>query len=138
MKGSPVTADVPFEEVLARDAGVLERLGLRYDWHREGVCRMSATVLPEMVNAAGFAHGAMFFALADTAAAYAVRSLEVYGVTTDANMHYAKGAEAGEEIYVEATVINRSRRLASIRAEVRRLEDDRLLTHGTFTFMLLG
>ena len=134
----PMSEQLTFEEVLARDAGMFKRLGMRYEWHRDGACRIAATVDAEVVNAAGFAHGALYFALADTASAYAIRSLGVFGVTTDANMHYARGAAAGDDIHVLAEVMSRSRRLASIRAEVRRTADDVLLTHGTFSFLLLG
>ncbi len=133
-----MTDQKSFEEVLAEDAAVAERFGYQYEWHKDGVCRLSATVLPEFVNAAGFAHGGLYFTMCDTASAYAVRSLGVYGVTTDANIHYARGAKAGEAIHAIAQVVSRSKRLASIRAEVRRSEDDQLLTHGTYTFTLLG
>ena len=123
-----------FDEVLARDAGVLERFAARFDWRKDGRCQLSATVPQEFINAAGFAHGGLFFGIADTAAAYAVGSLGQPGVTVDASIQLMKGAVAGDELTVLAEVIHRSRRLATVRAEVRRA--DELLATASFSFLL--
>ena len=105
----------------------------------EGVCRLRATVPASLVNAAGFAHGGVAFALLDTACAYALGSLETRGVTINANTTFVKGAAAGSELEAVVNVVSRSRRVATLRGEVFLLDDGErvLAAHGSFVFQLI-
>jgi len=126
------------QEVLQKDAGFLDHFGMQFIRAEAGVCEMEATVKPELINASGLAHGGLLFALADTACAYAVGSLGTRGATINANLNYVRAASAGQRIVGRAEVVNRSRRMVSLRAEVVTGDaDSRLLAHGTFAFMLL-
>ena len=104
-----------------------------------GVCRLRANVPASLVNAAGFAHGGVAFALLDTACAYALGSLEARGVTINANTTFVKGAAAGSELEAVVSVVSRSRRVATLRGEVFLLEDGEsvLAAHGSFVFQLI-
>lgn len=133
-----MSIDARQQEVLEKDAGILDHFGMRFIRAERGVCEMEAAVKPELINAAGLAHGGLLFALVDTACAYAVGSLGTRGATINANLNYVRAASAGQRIVGRAEVVNSSRRLVSLRAEVVTGDADaRLLAHGTFTFMLL-
>lgn len=127
---------------LAADQGIVECFGMSVLRAEDGICEIQAIVPQKLVNAAGFAHGSMAFALLDTACAYALGSLEVQGVTVNANTTYVKGAGAGANMYATVEVVSRSRRVASLRGEAF-IEDDTeaskplvLAAHGTFVFQL--
>ncbi len=133
-----MSIDARQQEVLKKDAGILDHFGMRFIRAEQGVCEMEATVKPELINAAGLAYGGLLFALADIACAYAVGSLGTRGATINANLNYVRAASAGQRIVGRAEVVSRSRRLVSLRAEVVTGDvDSRLLAHGTFSFMLL-
>ncbi len=133
-----MTIDARQQEVLQKDAGILDHFGMRFIRSEQGVCEMEATVKPELINAAGLAYGGLLFSLVDIACAYAVGSLGTRGATINANLNYVRAAAAGQRIVGRAEVVNRSRRLVSLRAEVVTGDaDSRLLAHGTFVFMLL-
>ena len=133
-----MSIDARQQAVLLKDAGILDHFGMEFIRAEQGVCEMEATVKPELINAAGLAHGGLLFALADTACAYAVGSLGTRGATINANMTYVHAATAGQHLVGKAEVVNRSRRLVSLRAEVvTGGADSRLLAHGTFVFMLI-
>ena len=133
-----MSIDARQQEVLKKDAGILDHFGMRFIRAEQGVCEMEATVMPELINAAGLAYGGLVFALADIACAYAVGSLGTRGATINANLNYVRAASAGQRIVGRAEVVSRSRRLVSLRTEVVTDDaDSRLLAHGTFSFMLL-
>lgn len=121
------------------DQGILQNFGMSVLRATAGSCEMAATVPAALVNAAGFAHGAIAFALLDTACAYALGSLEVRGVTVNANTTYVKGAEAGAKLDAKVEVISRSRRVATLRGEVFVVTDSdrQLAAHGSFVFQLI-
>ena len=128
---------------LAADKGIVECFGMSVLRAEDGTCEIEAIVPEELVNAAGFAHGSMAFALLDTGCAYALGSLEVRGVTVNANMTYVKGAGVGANMYAKVEVVSRSRRVASLRGEAyirsspEPANDLELAAHGTFVFQLI-
>ena len=121
------------------DQGILEAFGMTIVRARDGACELTAVVPPGLVNAAGFAHGSVAFSLLDTACAYALGSLEVRGVTINANTTYVKGAAAGQRLTARVSVLSRTRRTASLRGEVYLAGEDaaELAAHGTFVFQLI-
>ncbi len=126
-------------QALEADQGILQVFGMSVETAHAGVCRLRATVPGALVNAAGFAHGSIAFALLDTACAYALGSLETRGVTVNANTTYVKGAAAGSELEAVVSVASRSRRVATLRGEVFLLDDGErvLAAHGSFVFQLI-
>ncbi len=132
-----MTDRLSMEEVLDRDRGILEHFGMQVLTLGAGTCELQATVKPELINAAGFAHGGLMFAVADSACAYATGSLGARGATISSGFNFCKAARAGMTIHCVAEVISRSRRLVTLGARLSDASDQQLLAHGTFTFMLL-
>ena len=124
---------------LDADQGIVDTFGTTVLEARDGVCRLRLEVPEHLVNAAGFGHGSLAFAILDTGCAYALGSLECRGVTVNANMTYVRGAEAGACLEAEVSVVSRSRRLATLRGEAYLVAsgERQLAAHGTFVFQLL-
>lgn len=127
------------QPVLQADQGILDAFGMHVDTLVEGRCEFSAQVPETLVNARGFAHGAISFALMDTAAAYVLRTVEAGGVTTNANVTYVRGAGAGDALRGEVTVMHAGQRTASVRGqvEVQVKGTWKLAAHGVFSFQVL-
>ena len=126
-------------QILVADQGILDTFCMRVLRAQNGVCELQSTVPDALVNAAGFAHGSFAFSLLDTACAYALTSLEVRGVTVNANTTYVKAASAEDVITVKAEVISKSRRTASLRGEayIQHETGTVLAAHGSFVFQLI-
>ena len=122
--------------LMQRDQSVLELFGISVQQAHDGHCRLHAQVTEQLVNGAGFAHGALAFALLDTACAYAVASLETLGVTVNANVSYVKGSQQGDQLDAQVSVVSRSKRLLTLTGEVHN-QDAQLVAHGSFMFQLL-
>ena len=126
-------------ELVAKDQSILDLFGMRVDSACDGVCEVSCVVPASLVNAAGFAHGSIAFSLMDTACAYALASVGVRGVTISGNTTYVKGAQADSVLLARATVVSRTRRVASLQGEtfVETAEGRELAAHGSFVFQLI-
>lgn len=124
---------------LEKDQGILQAFGMSLQQAADGVCEFSAIVPDTLVNAAGFAHGSIAFALLDTACAYALSSTGVRGVTVNANTSYIKAAQAGSQLRASVQVVSRSRRMATLRGEVYLVDEPEpvLAAHGSFVFQLI-
>ena len=123
---------------LEADHGILQTFGLEVINIADGVCELDCTVPPNLVNAAGFAHGSIAFSVMDTACAYALRSVGTRGVTVHGDTHFVKGAAGGDQLYVRVEIVSRSRRVATLRGETYKVEDEErvLIAHGSFVFQL--
>jgi len=126
-------------EALERDQGILQSFGMSLEKALDGECVFHATVPDTLVNAAGFAHGSIAFALLDTACAYALSSTGTRGVTLNANTSYIRGAQAGSRLRAAVQVVSRTRRIATLRGEVYLINEPepQLAAHGTFVFQLI-
>ena len=122
-------------QVSQEDAGILQTFNMSVIHAWEGVCQLECTVPPSLVNAAGFGHGAIAYALLDTACAYALGTLELRGVTTHGDINYVAGSQAGSELHAEVQVLSHSKRVATLRGEVY-LGQRQLAAHGSFVFQL--
>ena len=114
---------------------MLDHYGMEFVSAAEGCARLRAMVAGKMMNAAGYASGALTFALADTACAYALNSAGARGVTLNANISYLQAAKAGMSLEATAQVTKLGSRVAHLEADVRCGED--CIAKGTFTFMLV-
>ena len=90
-------------EVLSADAG-----------HSE----LALVVTDAWVNAAGFTHGSVAYAMMDSACAYACGSLDVLGLTTSGNVTYVRGSQAGARLRATAKVVSQSRRVMTFTTEL--------------------
>lgn len=126
-------------DALIADQGIFDTFGLTVLSIADGVCELSCLVPETLINAKGFAHGSIAFAVMDTACAYALRSVGVSGVTTHGDTHFVRGAGAGDRLYVRVEVISRSRRIATLRGETFLDPADgerQLSAHGSYSFQL--
>ena len=123
---------------VAKDTSILEAFNMQLEAAGDGMCELSAVVTRELVNAGGFAHGAIAFSLMDTACAYALRSLGRSGVTLNANVTYVRGGKAGDTLRGVTHLATQTRRVATFRAETWLDTDEEpiLAAHGTFVFQL--
>ena len=121
-------------DAVAADGSLLAHHGVRFVSAREGRAVVRAKAMEVMVNAGGRVHGGLAFLIADTACAYALRSIGRGGVTPNANMTYLNAVEAGMTLEAVAEVVKAGTRMASLRAEVRSSELQ--VSHGTFDFVL--
>lgn len=114
------------QDRIARDGGVLERLNIRVDQSGSKGVRLRMTVADDMVNAGGYCHGGMLFALADTACAYALAEAGSGPVTMDAGITYLRPASAGDTVAAETEVVRAGRRVGHCEVRLSR-EDGTLL-----------
>ena len=95
---------------LARDvaAHMFAREGTSRAWGvaledvREGYARAALTVRADMLNGHGICHGAMVFAIADTAFQYACNSRNTPTVAQSASIAFVSAAREGERLVAEA------------------------------------
>jgi len=115
------------------DQPLLRHFGMAFVEAANGRAVIRAAATEGMVNAQGLVHGGLAFVMADTACAYALRSIGPPGVTQNANMTYLIGAKAGMELEAIAEVVKAGRQIASLTAQVR--AGERLIAHGMFNFI---
>lgn len=127
------------QDILTADASIQKLYGMSVERLEEGVCDFSAVVSEDLINARGFAHGSLCFALLDTAAAYALIEQGAGGVTISANMTYIRGTHAGDRLRGFVRVAHAGRRVASAQGEVSVEVDGawKLAAQGTFTFQVM-
>ncbi|HEY3811724.1 MAG TPA: hydroxyphenylacetyl-CoA thioesterase PaaI [Caulobacteraceae bacterium] len=76
--------------------------GIEIEEVREGYARIAMIVRADMLNGHRIAHGAMTFAIADTAFAYACNSRNVATVAQQASIVFLSAAHEGERLVAEA------------------------------------
>ncbi|MDD9997844.1 MAG: PaaI family thioesterase [Rhodospirillaceae bacterium] len=123
-------------KALAADLPIFEQHGMSLASAGDGRAVIRATAKKGMVNAQGMVHGGLAYVMADTASAYALRTIAPAGVTQNASITYLKGAKPGMKLEAEAVVVKAGGRMASLHAEVR--SGKSLIAHGTFNFALLS
>ena len=121
-------------DAVAADAALLAHHGIRFVSAREGRAVVEAKAMEVMVNAGGRVHGGLAFLMADTACAYALRSIGPGGVTQNANVTYLNAVEAGMTLEAVAEVVKAGARMASLKAEV--YAGGELVAHGIFNFVM--
>ena len=126
------------QRVIEEDQGILQTFGMRVVKAWEGECVIACVVPPGLVNASGFAHGAIVYAMMDTACAYTLGSVETRGVTIQGDVKYVRGGQAGSRFEARVTLASRTKRVATLRGEVYLLDSGEpvLAAHGSFVFQL--
>ncbi len=77
-------------------------LGIRRVEDHPGYSKLEMTVRPEMVNGFGIAHGAITFALADSALAFASNAHGRHAVSIEASINHLKPVKVGDLLTAEA------------------------------------
>ena len=93
--------------------------GLQIEEAREGYARVSMVVRADMLNGHGIAHGAMIFALADSAFAYVCNGGNHASVAAQASIIFVDKAAEGDTLVAEAEEVAREGRAGVTRVAVR-------------------
>ena len=98
-------------------------LGIRRIAEGEGHCKLEMEVRPEMVNGFGIAHGAMTYALADSALAFASNARGRKAVSIETSINHLKPVMAGDIITAVAEETSLGHKLAIYHVRVTRGQD---------------
>ena len=98
-------------------------LGIRRIAEGEGHCTLEMEVRPEMVNGFGIAHGAMTYALADSALAFASNARGRKAVSIETSINHLKPVMAGDVITAVAEETYLGHKLAIYHIRVTRGQD---------------
>ena len=98
-------------------------LGIRRITEGEGHCTLEMEVRPEMVNGFGIAHGAMTYALADSALAFASNARGRKAVSIETSINHLKPVMAGDIITAVAEETSLGHKLAIYHVRVTRGQD---------------
>ena len=124
------------QQLIQGDTAIRENFGIEVLSADAGHSELALVVTDAWVNAAGFTHGSVAYAMMDSACAYACASLDVLGLTTSGNVTYVRGSQAGARLRATAKVVSQSRRVMTFTTEV--VDDqEQLLAHGSFVFQLV-
>ena len=124
------------QQLIQGDTTIRENFGIEVLSADAGHSELALVVTDAWVNAAGFTHGSVAYAMMDSACAYACASLDVLGLTTSGNVTYVRGSQAGARLCATAKVVSQSRRVMTFTTEV--VDDqEQLLAHGSFVFQLV-
>ena len=118
----PPTSDalaVQVSRALIAREGTASAWGLTLEEAGEGYARVRMPVREDMLNGHRTAHGAMIFALADSAFAYACNARNVATVAQGATIHFLSPAQLGETLVAEAREVMLAGRSGSYVVEVR-------------------
>lgn len=120
------------EHMFSKDA-FSQWLGIEVKVVEAGHCRLEMTIRPEMLNGFAIAHGAISYALADSALAFASNSQGRHALSVETSIAHIVPLRAGDTIIAEAIEEQRSYRLARYRVEVRKAGERELaaLFRGT-------
>ncbi len=89
-----------------------------------GRCRCRMRVRPEMVNGFGVAHGAIVFALADSAFAFACNTEGHVTMSIENGISYPKAVHPGDDLTAIATEESAARRIAFFLVRVTNQRED--------------
>lgn len=94
-------------------------LGIELAEIREGYCRLSMVIRPEMTNGFGIAHGGITFSLADSALAFASNSYGRMAVSIETSISHLVKLKNGESIAAEAIEVSRSEKIAVYEVNIK-------------------
>ncbi|MFT7297584.1 MAG: acyl-CoA thioesterase [Sphingobacteriales bacterium] len=86
-------------------------LGIKVLETGEGISKLHMTVRKEMLNGFGIAHGAITYALADSALAFSANSHGVKSVSVETSISHIAGVKEGDQLTATATEIHKSRKI---------------------------
>ncbi len=127
--------DLPYDD----DSPFLRFVGLEIGLSEGGAGRVSLSVQPHHLQAAGQVHGGLIAVLADTAMFRAVRSLLGPGqrtTTIELKVNFLESANSGR-LTANAEVVSNDGQLMVGDIEIRH-DDGRLIAQGLGTFLVIG
>ncbi|HJW27663.1 MAG TPA: hotdog fold thioesterase [Saprospiraceae bacterium] len=95
-------------------------LGIERIEESPGYCRLAMTVRPEMVNGFGIAHGAITYALADSAFAFASNSRGRHAVSIETSINHIRHVNVGDHLMAVAEETSLSHKLGIYHVRVER------------------
>lgn len=113
-----------------------QRLGIFVEEIALGYARVTKTVTPEDLNPVGFAHGGVYFSMADTACGSAVASHGHMAVTVNASYNYFRSAKIGDTLTAEARESKFGKTICVYDVRITD-QSGTLLGTGSFTFYQL-
>ena len=114
------------EHMYRRDA-FSQWLGIRRIEERPGYCVLEMEIRPEMVNGFGIAHGAITYALADSAFAFASNSQGRKAVSIETSINHLKSVYPGDTLRAIAEETSLGNKIAVY--HVRVIRGDELVAH---------
>lgn len=100
--------------------------GIKINEARQGFVKGSLTILPEMINSVGVAHGGICFALADTCCGIAVNLHGRKCVSTETSINQFRPALAGQTIFCTTKEEFMGEKIAVMTGEVFSPEGERI------------
>lgn len=98
-------------------------LGIRRIAEGEGHCTLEMEVRPEMVNGFGIAHGAITYALADSALAFASNARGRKAVSIETSINHLKPVVPGDILTAVAEEVSLGHKLGIYNIRITRGED---------------
>ena len=98
-------------------------LGIQRIEERNGYCVLEMVVRPEMVNGFGIAHGAITYALADSALAFASNSHGRKAVSIETSINHLKTVNPGEILKAVAEETSLGHKIAIYHIKILRGEE---------------
>ena len=83
-----------------------------------GVAKMSLRIQDFHINPRNIAHGAVAYALLDTAMGMAIRTINRNVVTLQSSMNHISVAELGDDLFTEAKVVDYGKKIIVAESEV--------------------
>ena len=114
-----------------------QKLDIQLTDVRHGYAKVEKTVSEDDLNPLGYAHGGLYYTMADNAAGSAAAAHGVLMVTSSGNYNYFRSAELGDHLTAEATEIKYGQTLAVYDVRITD-QNGTLLGTGTFTFCSTG
>ena len=112
------------------------RLNIVLEEVRLGYARVTKTIESGDLNPLGYAHGGIYFTMADNAAGSAMASHGYLAVTMDATYHFFRSASEGDTLTATANEIKAGQTICVYDVRITD-QNDVLLGMGTFTFYQL-
>ncbi len=113
----------PIVELMYNGDAFSQWLGIRRLEESPGYCVLEMEVRPEMVNGFGIAHGAITYALADSALAFASNSQGRKAVSIETSINHLKTVYPGDILKAVAEETSLGDKLAVYHIKVWRGED---------------
>lgn len=118
---------------LFNECNVGRLLGIEIYEVEEGRAKGKLTIKKEHINVFGNAHGGILFTLADHVGGACGNSLGKMAVLVESSIQYMKGANEGETVFAEATLIHKGKKIGRIDIKISRENGDLLaLMHMVF------
>lgn len=114
---TPASATRIFEKMMAQDH-FSQWLGIQCVEIRPGYCVLEMSIRPEMLNGFAIAHGAITYALADSALAFASNSQGKHAVSVETSISHLFPVPVGATLRAIASEIHLGNKIAHYQIEI--------------------